>query len=68
MKTPRTLKSAMENGYVISKLYAKYSKKLRVTVRESFMFQIERCSLASGWIENISREITLTNMRSCNDE
>ena len=36
MSTPRTLKSALEAGYVICKLYAKYDKKIRVTVQERF--------------------------------
>lgn len=34
MCTLRTLKSAIENGYVICKLYAKYNKRIRVTVQE----------------------------------
>ena len=34
MSIPRTLKSALEAGYVIHKLYAKYAKRIRVTVKE----------------------------------
>lgn len=50
MITPRTLKSAIENGYVISKLYAKYSKKLRVTVRERYHVP-DRKMFLSFWID-----------------
>lgn len=34
MKTPRNLKQAIENGYIINKLYAKESKRMRVHLKE----------------------------------
>lgn len=36
MRKPRTLKAALEAGYEMTKLYAKYNKKIRVTVQERF--------------------------------
>ena len=50
MSTPRTLKSALEAGYVICKLYAKYDKKSRVTVQERF-HQADRKMFLDFWID-----------------
>ena len=50
MSTPRTLKSALEAGYVICKLYAKYDKKIRVTVQELF-HQADRKMFLDFWID-----------------
>lgn len=48
--TPRTLKSALEQGYVISKLYAKYDKKIRVTVTERY-HKADRKMFIDFWID-----------------
>lgn len=50
MSTPRTLKSALEAGYVICKLYAQYDKKIRVTVQERF-HQADRKMFLDFWID-----------------
>lgn len=50
MSTPRTLKSALEAGYVICKLYAKHNKKIRVTVKERF-HQADRKMFIDFWID-----------------
>lgn len=50
MSTPRTLKSALEAGSVICKLYAKYDKKIRVTVQERF-HQADRKMFLDFWID-----------------
>ena len=50
MSTPRTLKSALEAVYVICKLYAKYDKKIRVTVQERF-HQADRKMFLDFWID-----------------
>ena len=50
MSTPRTLKSALEAGYVICKLYAKYDQKIRVTVQERF-HQADRKMFLDFWID-----------------
>lgn len=50
MRTPRTLKSAIESGYVICKLYAKYEKTIRVTVKERF-HQADRKMFLDFWID-----------------
>lgn len=50
MREPRTLKSALEAGYVICKLYAKYDKKIRVTVKERF-HQADRAMFLDFWID-----------------
>lgn len=36
MKTPKKLKQAIENGYIINKLYAKESKRIRVDLKERY--------------------------------
>lgn len=50
MTKPRTLKQALENGYVICKLYSKYSKRIRVTVKERF-HQADREMFLDFWID-----------------
>lgn len=50
MTTPRTLKSALEADYVICKLYAKYNKKIRVTVKERY-HQADRKMFLEFWID-----------------
>ena len=50
MSTPRTLKSALEAGYVICKLYAKYEKKICVTAKERF-HQADRKMFIDFWID-----------------
>lgn len=50
MRTPRTLKSALEQGYVISKLYAKYDKKIRVTVQDRY-HEADRKIFLDFWID-----------------
>lgn len=50
MSIPRTLKSALEAGYVIHKLYAKYDKRIRVTVKERFHKE-DRKMLIDFWID-----------------
>lgn len=59
MSTPRTLKSALEAGYVICKLYAKYDKKIRVTVQERFHQADRKMFLDFGLTESISSVIIL---------
>ena len=49
MRTPRTLKQALEEGYVISALYAKCDKVIRVTVTERF-HQADRKMFLDFWI------------------
>lgn len=48
--TPRTLKSALDNGYVICKIYAKYNRKIRVTVQERFHKPDRKMSI-DFWID-----------------
>lgn len=36
MKTPRNLKQAIENGYIIYNIYAKGEKRIRVDLNERF--------------------------------
>lgn len=50
MRTPRTLKSALEQGYVICNLYNKYGKQIRVTVKERF-HQADRKMFLDYWID-----------------
>nr|DAI68900.1 MAG TPA: hypothetical protein [Caudoviricetes sp.] len=50
MSKPKTLKSALEAGYVIYKLYAKYENKIRVTVKEQF-HQADRKMFIDFWID-----------------
>lgn len=50
MSKPRTLKLALEAGYVICKLYAKHEKKIRVTVKERF-HQADRKMFIDFWID-----------------
>lgn len=50
MRTPKTLKSALEQGSVISKLYAKYDKKIRVTVQERY-HEADRKMFLDFWID-----------------
>lgn len=50
MATPRSLKSALENGYVINGLYAKHNKRIRVDLKERF-HEADRKMFLSFWID-----------------
>lgn len=50
MKKPRNLKQAIENGYVIYKLYAKESKRIRVDLKERYHVS-DRQMFLSFWID-----------------
>lgn len=49
MKTPRNLKQALENGYIIYKLYAKENKRIRVDLQARF-YQPGMKIFLSFWI------------------
>lgn len=50
MKKPRNLKQALENGYIINKLYAKESKRIRVDLKERYHVS-DRQMFLSFWID-----------------
>lgn len=50
MKTPKNLKQAIENGYIINKLYAKESKHIRVDLKERYHIP-DRQMFLSFWID-----------------
>lgn len=50
MKKPRNLKQAIENGYIINKLYAKESKRIRVDLKERYHVS-DRQMFLSFWID-----------------
>lgn len=50
MKKPRNLKQAVENGYIINKLYAKESKQIRVDLKERYHIS-DRQMFLSFWID-----------------
>lgn len=50
MKKPRNLKQAIENGYIINKLYAKESKRIRVDLKERYHIS-DRQMILSFWID-----------------
>lgn len=49
MKKPKNLKQAIENGYIINKLYAKESKRIRVDLKERYHVS-DRQMFLSFWI------------------
>lgn len=50
MKKPRNLKQAVENGYIINKLYAKESKRIRIDLKERYHVS-DRQMFLSFWID-----------------
>lgn len=50
MKAPKKLKQALENGYIINKLYAKESKRIRVDLKERYHVS-DRQMFLSFWID-----------------
>lgn len=50
MITPRSLKAAIENGYVVCKLYAKGASKIRVTLKER-THENDRKMFLEFWID-----------------
>lgn len=50
MKKPINLKQAIENGYIINKLYAKESKRIRVDLKERYHVS-DRQMFLSFWID-----------------
>lgn len=48
--SPRNLKQALEQGYFIFRLYKKYDKRIRVTVKERF-HEAERKLFIDFWID-----------------
>ena len=50
MKTPRNLKQALENGYIIKSLYAKESKRIRVDMKERYHIA-DREMFLQFWID-----------------
>lgn len=50
MKKPKNLKQAIENGYIINKLYAKESKRIRVDLKERYHVS-DRQMFLSFWID-----------------
>lgn len=50
MMIPRTLKSALKHGYTISKLYSKYEKRIRVTVKERY-HEADRKMFLDFWLD-----------------
>lgn len=47
MKKPRSLKNAIESGYIIYNLYAKYNKKIRVDLYHRYL----KYYTVSFWID-----------------
>lgn len=50
MKKPRNLKQAIENGYIIYRLYEKGNKRMRVHLKELFHIA-DRQMFLSFWID-----------------
>lgn len=50
MKKPINLKQALENGYIINKLYTKESKRIRVDLKERYHVS-DRQMFLSFWID-----------------
>ncbi len=50
MKKPRNLKQALENGYIIYRLYEKENKRMRVHLKERFHIS-DREMFLQFWID-----------------
>lgn len=50
MKKPRNLKQALENGYIIYRLYEKENKRMRVQLKERFHIS-DREMFLQFWID-----------------